>query len=251
MATYMDIDIPVGKETEINNAFVDGIKKFYNNGFANQKLKIGDTECETIGDYVDFAENMVIDAFGNENPNLEIECKALTALYMSGLKDSGTNLLGVYSLILSAIYKVGSSHDIDVVGLCKKYASMLEDTNVSADVVGSISKCNLLGKGLDTATDDFAKAEDERYNHRIMAINRDDVRANRKEYNIRYNQYLKYFRAAKAEGKTTDEAVAEANEKLKGWHDDGSYQKMLDRHANHSSRMTAAHETDDEDVAFF
>ena len=184
---FNSIDLSKADIVKVDSLIDSTIDSLYS-GVQSSTIHLFDKTYEKKEDYKGLVNEILQEAFGEaEKIN---KCKALLAIYISGLSVKDSNMFGLIKLLLTAVRSCGSLLDVDVYKVCKKYNNELKEHKLEPVTVGSISKCNFLGEKINfDSTDTFASASDNRYNSRILANVRDyDKKAN-KGYSIKANAH--------------------------------------------------------------
>ena len=184
---FNNLDLSKADITKVDSLIGSTIDSLYSS-VQNSTIHLFDKTYEKKEDYKELVDEILNSAFGEaEKVN---KCKVMFAIYISGLSIKDSNMFGLIKLLLTAVRSCGSLLDVDVYNVYKRYNNELKEHKLEPITVGSISKCNFLGKKIDfDANDTFAGASDNRYNARILANVRDyDKKAN-KEYAIKVNAH--------------------------------------------------------------
>lgn len=184
---FNSIDLSKADMVKVDSLIGSTIDSLYS-GVQSSTIHLFDKTYEKKEDYKGLVNEILQEAFGEADKINK--CKALLAIYISGLSVKDSNMFGLIKLLLTAVRSCGSLLDVDVYKVCKKYNNELREHKLEPVTVGSISKCNFLGEKINfNATDTFASASDNRYNSRILANVRDyDKKAN-KGYSIKANAH--------------------------------------------------------------
>lgn len=203
---FNDIDLSRAEVAKVDALIANTVNSLFGtlNGTV---ITFFEQDLKTAQDYTALINNIITEAFENNTDNIN-KCKALFAIYISGLDLNQSNLFGLIKLLLTAIRSCGSLLDVDIYYAYKKYLNEIKHRHIEPKTVGSISKCNFLGDKIDfDANDKFANANDERYSARVQA-NVDDYD---KSNNIGYKSKMNAHRRIEAEAKKR----AQSNEKFK------------------------------------
>lgn len=184
---FNDIDLSKSEVTKVN-ALIDSTVKSLFTGVQSSSVNFLDKTLEKETDYKNLIEDILVEAFpSTDDIN---KCKALFAIYISGLDVGQSNMFGLICLLLVAIRSCGSLLDIDVYNVCKTYTNEIRKHNLEPKTVGSISKCNFLGEKINfDANDSFANTSDDKYFARLRANVNDYDKAHNPSYRAKMNAH--------------------------------------------------------------
>lgn len=184
---FNDIDLSKAETTKVDALIKNTVKTLFS-GVQSSTVNFFDKKLESEEDYQSLINNILTEAFTNADDINK--CKALFAIYISGLDLNQSNMFGLIKLLITAVRSCGSLIDVDVFNVCRKYTNEISNHKLEPITVGSISKCNFLGKKIDfDVNDTFSQASDNKYNTRILANVRDSDKGQNIGYKLKMNAH--------------------------------------------------------------
>lgn len=187
---FNDIDLSRADVAKVDALINNTISALFTGGITNSTITFFEKELKTKEDYVKLINEILSEAFDSvEDIN---KCKAIFAIYISGLNLTRSNMFGLIKLLLVAVRSCGALLNVDVYVVFHRYMDEIRSHKLETLTVGSISKCNFLGEKIDfDSNDTFARANDDRYSTRILGNVRDYDKIHGPEYNILLAAYRK------------------------------------------------------------
>lgn len=210
---FNDIDLSRAEVAKVDALISNTVKTLFT-GVQSSSVKFFDKTLEKEEDYQSLINEILTEAFTNvDDIN---KCKALFAIYISGLDLTQSNMVGLIKLLITAIRSCGSLTGVDVFNVCRKYTNEISNHKLEPITVGSISKCNFLGEKIDfDANDSFSQANDNKYGARIMANVRDFDKGQNIGYKLKMNAHRRIEANVKKQAKLNPDYIKKQIDKSK------------------------------------
>ena len=215
---FNDIDLSRAEVAKVDTLIANAVKTLFT-GVQSSSVKFFDKTLEKEEDYQSLINEILTSAFTNADDINK--CKALFAIYISGLDLNQSNMFGLIKLLITAVRSCGSLTGVDVFKVCRKYTDEISNHKLEPITVGSISKCNFLGEKINfDANDSFSQANDNKYNTRIMANVRDFDKGQNIEYKLKMNAHRRIEAFIKKQAATNPATKAQIEEEINNSKDD-------------------------------
>ena len=210
---FNDIDLSRAEIAKVDALINNTVKTLFS-GVRNSSVDFFDKKLEKEEDYQSLINEILTEAFTNvDDIN---KCKALFAIYISGLDLNQSNMFGLIKLLITAVRSCGSLTGVDVFNVYRKYTNEISNHKLEPITVGSISKCNFLGEKINfDVNDSFSQANDNKYNTRIMANVRDFDKGQNIEYKLKMNAHRRIGAEAKKRAQSNESFKKAIDKRIK------------------------------------
>ena len=121
---FNDIDLSRAEVAKVDTLIANAVKTLFT-GVQSSSVKFFDKTLEKEEDYQSLINEILTSAFTNADDINK--CKALFAIYISGLDLNQSNMFGLIKLLITAVRSCGSLTGVDVFKVCRKYTDEISN----------------------------------------------------------------------------------------------------------------------------